>query len=259
MTAIVTADQIVAGLANKIRTGTDSENNLLKDAMVSKNYFSKSSNSAKDSFGVYGDSYPTLAVAPSSVETGANANSVYAIMNWDPAGNCANIGSIGPGTSTKIIAGGQHFVANPVLHVMGDRVESLQDFYVNGKLVASATATPSDKRYKSNISELTGALNLVSKLMPVEFEWTTHPVHRFPEGKTLGFIAQDVQQALADTAYAGSVVKNNECVLPDGSKEDFLGIAESNLIAILTGAIKELTGQVQALTERVKVLEANKA
>jgi hypothetical protein len=44
--------------------------------------------------------------------------------------------------------------------------------------------------------------------------------------------------------------------LPDGTKEEFLGIAEGNMIAILTSAIKELSAKNDALEARIAALEA---
>jgi hypothetical protein len=119
---------------------------------------------------------------------------------------------------------------------------------VNSQIFAtSSTIATSDGRYKENVEPITGALNIVRALNPVSFNWKQHPVHNFDlEHKTVGFIAQEVQTALSDKPYVAAIIKQNECELPDGTKEEFLGIAEGNMIAILTAAIKELKAEFDA-------------
>jgi hypothetical protein len=141
---------------------------------------------------------------------------------------------------------------------------------VNSQIFAtSATIATSDGRYKENVIPLSGALSLVNALNPVQFEWKNHPVHNFDRQQpTVGFIAQEVQQVLVDKPYLNSIIKRNECTIPeekdaDGNVtkeayvEEFLGIAEGNMIAILTKAIQEQQALITQLTERITALEAN--
>ena len=141
---------------------------------------------------------------------------------------------------------------------------------VNSQIFAtSATIATSDKNYKENIVPLTGALSSVCALNPVQFDWKQHPVHDFDRSApTIGFIAQEVQQTLAERPFLNSIVKRNECVIQpeelaeDGSvikpavKEEFLGLAESSLVALLTAAIKEQQALIVSLTARIEALEA---
>jgi len=131
---------------------------------------------------------------------------------------------------------------------------------VNSQIFAtSATIATSDGSYKEDITPLDGALDLVSALNPVQFSWKEHPVHNFDRAQpTVGFIAQEVQQALADTPYLNSIVKANTCTIEpeelddEGNvtkpavTEEFLGIAEGNMIALLTKAIQELKAEFDA-------------
>ena len=131
---------------------------------------------------------------------------------------------------------------------------------VNSQIFAtSATIATSDGRYKENVTPLNGALDLVSALNPVQFSWKQHAVHNFDrEQPTVGFIAQEVQQVLADKPYLNSIVKSNTCTIELEEKdeegnvtkaavtEEFLGIAEGNMIAILTKAIQELKAEFDA-------------
>jgi hypothetical protein len=144
---------------------------------------------------------------------------------------------------------------------------------VNSQIFAtSATVATSDGNYKENVSSLTDCLNIVDTLNPVSFTWkeqqdvvdsndpekVLRPKHNFPTGKQVGFIAQEVQTALDGKDYLGSIIKENSrqaVVDDDGNeitpKEDFLGIAEGNLTALLVGAIKELKAENVALKARL--------
>lgn len=141
---------------------------------------------------------------------------------------------------------------------------------VNSQIFATnATISTSDGRYKENIQTLDGALSLVSQLNPVQFSWKEHPVHNFDRsGPTIGFIAQEVEQVLVDKPYLNSIIKLNECVIEPEEKdaegnitkeavtEEFLGIAEGNMIALLTKAIQEQQALITSLTDRIAALEA---
>jgi hypothetical protein len=141
---------------------------------------------------------------------------------------------------------------------------------VNSQIFAtSSTIATSDARYKQNVETLNGALSIVKALRPVSFDWKKHPVHAFDtENTTVGFLAQEVQQVLADKPYLNSIIKKNECVIEPEVKdengdvttaavtEEFLGIAEGNMIAILTSALQELSVKNDALEARLAALEA---
>jgi hypothetical protein len=166
---------------------------------------------------------------------------------------------------------------------------------VNSQIFAtSATIATSDGRYKENVTSLTGALDIVKALNPVQFTWKQHPIHNFDRScPTVGFIAQEVQQVLADKPYLNSIIKKNECeiepaqyetvvlnpavdevkddegniiveakeavteqrLLKEAVKEDFYGIAEGNMIAILTKALQESTARIEQLEAKVAALE----
>jgi hypothetical protein len=124
---------------------------------------------------------------------------------------------------------------------------------VNSQIFAtSSTIATSDANYKINIMPLSGALDIVQKLNPVSFSWKEHAVHNFDTATpTVGFLAQEVQTALSSQTYVNSIVKESEVTLPDETKEKFLGIAEGNMIALLTKAIQELSAEVEALKAKV--------
>ena len=150
---------------------------------------------------------------------------------------------------------------------------------VNSQIFAtSATVATSDGRYKENVATLNGCIDLVNALRPVSFNWKpqqditridedgnsvlVREGHNFPDGKQVGFIAQEVQEVLADKPWLGSVIKQN--VRPaiedaDGNElapeEEFFGIAEGNLTAVLTAALQEAIAKIDALETRIAALE----
>jgi hypothetical protein len=146
---------------------------------------------------------------------------------------------------------------------------------VNSQIFAtSATIATSDGRYKENVTSLGGCLDLVKALRPVSFTWKpqeditriddegnevlVREGHNFPEGNQVGFIAQEVQEVLDGKPWLSSVIKEN--VRPavkdnEGNElapeEQFYGIAEGNLIAVLTNALQEATAQIEDLEARL--------
>jgi hypothetical protein len=151
---------------------------------------------------------------------------------------------------------------------------------VNSQIFAtSATIATSDGRYKENVASLGGCLDLVKALRPVSFTWKlqeditriddegnevlVREGHNFPEGTQVGFIAQEVQEVLDGKPWLSSVIKEN--VRPavkdnEGNElapeEQFYGIAEGNLIAVLTNALQEAVGRIEALEAEVAALKS---
>ena len=143
---------------------------------------------------------------------------------------------------------------------------------VNSQIFAtSSTIATSDAKYKTDVLPISGALDIVNALNPVEFNWKKHPIHAFDTtNKTVGFLAQEVETVLKDKPYVNSIIKKNICVLEPEEKdeennitkeavtEDFLGIAEGNMIAILTKAIQEQQTIINDLKARITALEGAK-
>lgn len=139
----------------------------------------------------------------------------------------------------------------------------------------SATIATSDARYKTNIESLQGGYDMIQALRPVAFDWIPQDDivaedgtliregHAFPVGRQIGFIAQEVQTALSDHPWINNLIKGNSRpeILDDQGNvlapdEPFLGIAEGNLIAVLTSALQEAIGEIEALKLRVTTLES---
>ena len=108
----------------------------------------------------------------------------------------------------------------------------------NGTSVGTYTTTgwqhSSDRRLKTNINSINGALKLVSQLDGVYFNWKNNL-----EEKQVGFIAQDVEKVLPE------VVSKNQ--------EGYYNIAYGNVTPVIVEAIKEqqqiIEGQQKEISE----------
>ena len=123
--------------------------------------------------------------------------------------------------------------ANAVAQVWGNA-------QVFGTLTSNVARTFSDKNLKDNITPISNALDTVSKLEPVSFNWK--PDMRGIDLETrYGFIAQDMQDVLP------TIVKEGE----------HLTLEHNNIISINTAAIKELVSEINELKEEIKTLKQN--
>jgi len=106
---------------------------------------------------------------------------------------------------------------------------------VDGDARFTSVTNTSDRQFKNNIESITPAegLALVNKLQPVRHDWKREefPGHRFPVGRHIGFIAQEVQEHIPE------VVKG----------DDELAVDYAKMVSVLTAAVQELSAQVADL------------
>ena len=118
---------------------------------------------------------------------------------------------------------------------------------VNSQIWATnATIATSDARLKENVAPINGALDTIKVLQPVTFDFKQGTGYNFDDERQTGFIAQDLQAALAGQDYVDCVVK--EC-------GPYLGVAYEKLIPVLTKAIQEQQATIEQLTQRIAALE----
>ena len=119
--------------------------------------------------------------------------------------------------------------ANQVLFKdSGNQVSTSSVLTFDGtNLTCGGTVTAnSDEKLKTNITTIQNALDKVSKLRGVEFDYKINNRH------SLGFIAQEVEKVIPDLVFGN----------------DPKSIAYQNFVAILVEAIKELNQKVDRLT-----------
>jgi hypothetical protein len=95
---------------------------------------------------------------------------------------------------------------------------------------AQPIVNPSDRRLKREVQPIAEALAIVEKLTGVSFTAEN-------ESRQVGLVAQDVRDALPEVVF--------ETGEHDGAP--LLGIAYSNIVAVLIEAVKELSAKVRAL------------
>ena len=109
---------------------------------------------------------------------------------------------------------------------------------------AGAYTNGSDARIKENVAPIQSGLSVVEKLNPVTFNYL-ESWSRDRSTQT-GFIAQELQTALADEVYVDGIVQQGP---------EYMSVAYQSLIPILTKAIQEQQQQIDALKAEVAALK----
>ncbi len=112
---------------------------------------------------------------------------------------------------------------------------------------AGAYVNGSDERIKDNIQDIASCVDVVMSLRPVTFQYK--PEFSKDTNVQPGFIAQDLQQALAGQVYEAGVVMEGP---------EYLSVAYQSLIPVLTKAIQELSAKLDAAEARIAALEGAK-
>ena len=125
-------------------------------------------------------------------------------------------------------------------------------------LVADGMTLTSDRRRKTGITTITGALNTVSQMRGVSFTYINRDLEpqthmSMDNGKKLGFIAQEVipllPELILDSGEKAVELENGYC---DRYNMDYGGVAP-----LLVEAIKELKAKNEALEARIAALESS--
>jgi hypothetical protein len=130
----------------------------------------------------------------------------------------------------RITSGGEVYIA-------GTTDQGAYNLQVNGTGVwgAGAYVNGSDRNLKDNIQSLDSCLDVVVAMRPVTFQYK--PEHSKDQSVQPGFIAQELQEAMAGKAYIDGVVQ---------AGPEYLNVAYQNIIPILVKAIQELKAEFDA-------------
>lgn len=110
---------------------------------------------------------------------------------------------------------------------------------VQGDIIAFSTSVSSDAKLKENIENVDNALDKVSQLNGVEFDW------KDGRGKSAGVIAQDVEKVLPQA------VRDTE----DFEGEEYKAVEYNQLSALMIEAIKELKEENKELRSMIEELK----
>jgi hypothetical protein len=111
-----------------------------------------------------------------------------------------------------------------------------------GEVSAGSFTTTSDMRLKTDIATLSNALETVTHLRPVEYNWVSGAATLNPGHKEIGFLAQEVEAVLPNI-----ISTHADAALEGGRKT----VAYDRVVAVLVGAVKELKADVDALKAKV--------
>ena len=106
-----------------------------------------------------------------------------------------------------------------------------------------AITTSSDRRYKIQIENLQNSLSLILQLRGVRHHWKREafPEKKFPDGPTLGLIAQEVEPLIPE--------------LVNTDENGYKSVDYAKLSALLTQALQEQQDMIDAQEERLKQIE----
>lgn len=136
--------------------------------------------------------------------------------------------------------------------------------YMDGDLYASRLFTSSDRKLKKGISDLGGAMDIISRLKPKTYEYRhdgSYKLMNLPEGKQYGLVAQDVEEVLPnlvkkssfDTKFANAALKKSTGEEQKSEVIDFKAVNYTELIPIL---IKGMQEQAVVIEEQKSKIEA---
>jgi hypothetical protein len=89
------------------------------------------------------------------------------------------------------------------------------------------------------VEEVSGALDMVSRMHPVYYNWNNGSEAINPGHKEIGFLAQEVEAIIPNIVHTKA----------DGEYSDLKGVAYDRLVALLVSAVKELKDQVDSMKQ----------
>ncbi|WP_163832191.1 tail fiber domain-containing protein [Spartinivicinus ruber] len=104
----------------------------------------------------------------------------------------------------------------------------------------------SDSTLKKNQAKIDQALDKVSQLKGVKFEWKSPEetdIEHLPQGKDIGVIAQDVEKAFPELVHNVKVTDKN------GAEVTLKQVNYAGLVGVLIEAVKELKQENKKLRE----------
>jgi len=118
----------------------------------------------------------------------------------------------------------------------------------SGEVQATSFTTTSDMRLKTDVADLSNALETVGQIRPVFYNWLSGAPTLNPGHKELGFLAQELEEVLPNVVVTGT----DDSILEGGKK----AVAYDRLVALLVGAVKELKAEVDVIKADVAALKA---
>lgn len=161
--------------------------------------------------------------------------------------------------TSSAAAGTQYAIYGDVVNLGGPATKYAG--YFNGDVAyIGSLINLSDSQFKKDVQTSPYGLETIQKLRPVTYDFQ-HKAFEYlslPQGKQLGFIAQELEKVIPE------LVSNNSHPIPNGKDETLVGATETleykgvnyiGLIPVLTKAIQEQQEEIETLIEEKEVLE----
>ena len=135
--------------------------------------------------------------------------------------------------------------ANQVLKMNAEATAFVWATDATGRPEAPPTPTSSsDRRFKKNISTVSGALEKLSKLNPVNYNWRNDEFENkgFNDKKQWGFIAQEVEKVMPELVGA--------------DEDDYLTLNYNGFVPLLTKAMQEQQTEIDKQQKEIDELKA---
>ena len=134
---------------------------------------------------------------------------------------------------------------------------TILDFKYNGSSVGTisvnSSSVPSDRNFKTNISNLNLGLSFVNKLKPSQFNY------KIDEPNTpvmYGLIAQELEESLTSEGVSKNSTQLIQHHPTDDTESDY-DVDYGKLTPILINAVKELSTEIETLKAKVATLEGS--
>jgi hypothetical protein len=169
-------------------------------------------------------------------------------------------------TNSEINNSIANYTANGAVYINGSGLK------VNGSISAAAFNVSSDYRLKENVLAMTGSIQRLKQLNPVNFNFID--TDNMPYGGVTvdGFLAHEVQEVIPEAVVGtkdGMEVEHyeitpavmdgetvvTEAVMGTRSVPDYQGIDQSKLVPLLVASLQEAVDKIEALEARVTALE----
>ena len=119
-----------------------------------------------------------------------------------------------------------------------------EKLHVVGNILASGTITPSDRRYKKDITPISNALGLITQFNGYNYNYRTEefPEQHFDSTAQVGFIAQELKEVLPQVVSEGST--------------GYLAVDYAKVTPLLLMAIKEQQAIIESQKAEIESLKA---
>ncbi len=145
------------------------------------------------------------------------------------------------------------------IYAWADSAQTNYAGYFDGNVSYTGTlASASDKRLKTNIQPLEGALSKLGNVQVATYEYRTDGMASkmtLAEGKQIGFIAQNLELSFPELVESQRHAVGLEAKDGDGESIEYKAVNYIGMIPVLTKAIQEQQEYIKQLEARLEALE----